>query len=377
MSIKVVIVGSGLFGLTVARKIVSESNAEVLILEKREHIGGNAWSEIDGQTGIEIHKYGSHLFHTSNESVWSFINLFSSFNNYRHTVWAKHQNDFFSLPINLATISQFYGAAFSPEEAQKKIEAETSRFVDLPGKTFEEVALKTIGLPLYEALIKGYTMKQWATDPKKLPSEVFGRLPVRFNFDNSYFNDKYQGLPLNGYHGLITNLATHPRIKIETGIDFFHHRFNQDRPDLLVYSGPLDEYFGYTHGRLSWRTLDFDLERLPVEDFQGTSVVNYSDEEIQFTRIHEFKHLHPERKHKDLSTVIMKEYSRMSGAGDEPYYPVNSSEDRIMLKNYRDACRKETKVIFGGRLGSYQYLDMHMAIASAFNCFESRIKPFI
>jgi UDP-galactopyranose mutase len=374
---KIVIVGSGLFGLTIAHKIATEVKAEVVVLEKRDHIGGNAWSEIDKPTGIEIHKYGTHLFHTSNEEVWSFVNQFSSFNGYRHTVWANHKNNFFSLPINLSTMSQFYGEAFSPDEARKRLLSETKNFSDLQGNSFEDAALTALGKPLYEAFIKGYTKKQWATDPRNLPSDVFGRLPIRFNFNNAYFNDKYQGLPTDGYFSLIKKLASHPLIKIETGVDFFQHRARESRPDILIYSGPLDEYFAYKYGRLSWRTLDFEIERLEVDDYQGASVVNYSDEEVPFTRIHEFKHLHPERSHVGQSTVIMKEYSRMSEVNDEPYYPVNSTIDRDTLKAYRMSSQAETNVIFGGRLGSYQYLDMHMAIASGLRCFENKVKPML
>jgi UDP-galactopyranose mutase len=374
---KIVIVGSGLFGLTIAHKIATEVKTEVVVLEKRDHIGGNAWSEIDKPTGIEIHKYGTHLFHTSNEEVWSFVNQFSSFNGYRHTVWANHKNNFFSLPINLSTMSQFYGEAFSPDQARERLLSETKNFSDLQGNSFEDAALTALGKPLYEAFIKGYTKKQWATDPRNLPSDVFGRLPIRFNFNNAYFNDKYQGLPTDGYFNLIKKLASNPLIKIETGVDFFQHRTKESRPDILIYSGPLDEYFAYKYGRLTWRTLDFEIERLEVDDYQGASVVNYSDEEVPFTRIHEFKHLHPERSHVGQSTVIMKEYSRMSEVNDEPYYPVNSTMDRDALKAYRMSSQAETNVIFGGRLGSYQYLDMHMAIASGLRCFENKVKPML
>jgi UDP-galactopyranose mutase len=237
------------------------------------------------------------------------------------------------------------------------------------------VAIKSIGSPLYNAFIKGYTEKQWQVDATNLPADIFTRLPVRYNFDTRYFSDKYEGLPLRGYQDFVLNLSKHKLIKIETEKDFFKSGDILSPDVLLIYTGPIDLFFKYKFGQLGWRTLDFQLEHHKINDFQGTSVMNYADTDVKFTRIHEFQHLHPEREKKSEETVIMKEFSRVSEVGDEPYYPVNSPNDRIALKKYRSAAESMKNVIFGGRLGTYQYLDMHMAIASALTTFDSQIRP--
>jgi UDP-galactopyranose mutase len=371
---QIIIVGSGLFGLTIAEQIATKLNLEVLIVEKRDHIGGNAWSEIHPESGIEVHKYGSHLFHTSHEEVWKYVNQFTQFNSYQHHVWTKHKNEVFSLPINLATMSQFYQQFLNPEEAFEKIANEV-KAVDTNGDSnFESLAMATIGKPLYEAFIKGYTQKQWQVEPSSLPGEIFSRLPIRYNFNNRYFSDKYEGLPLHGYHNFLPKIIDNNLIKIETSTDYFANRDRFESADLTIYTGAIDKYFDYRHGLLGWRTLDFEIDYLKVEDFQGTSVMNYADLEVPFTRIHEFQHLHPERIKKESGTVIMREFSRKSGVDDEPYYPINSLQDRSSLLKYREDALKLPNVIFGGRLGTYKYLDMHMAIASALQVFDTQIK---
>jgi UDP-galactopyranose mutase len=372
---KILIVGSGLFGLTIAERIATVLNLEVLILEKRNHIGGNAWSEIDPITGIEIHKYGSHLFHTSNENVWNYVNQFTEFTNYQHRVWTKHNGEVFPLPINLATISQFYRKALSPQEARDLISAEIASRSEGQTSSLESLAINSIGEPLYKAFIKGYTQKQWQIDPAFLPGEVFSRLPIRFDFNNRYFNDKYEGLPKDGYLEFLPKIIDQKLIKVEVETDFFENRDRFAKADLVIYTGAIDRYFQYSHGSLGWRTLDFKIENLNMNDFQGTSVMNYADLEFPFTRIHEFQHLHPERTKKIDKTVVMTEFSRTSELGDEPYYPINSKENRKTLASYRDMVSKTPNVIFGGRLGTYKYLDMHMAIASALQVFESQIRP--
>ena len=371
---KIVIVGSGLFGLTIAEQIASKLNLEVLIIEKRNHIGGNAWSEIHQESGIEVHKYGSHLFHTSQEEVWKYVNQFTEFNAYQHHVWTKHRNEVFSLPINLSTISQFYGKLLSPQEATDLISNEIQSESSGKNSNFESLAIGTIGKPLYEAFIKGYTQKQWQVEPSELPEEIFTRLPVRYNFNNRYFSDKYEGLPLNGYNHFLPKIVDSGLIKVETETDYFANKNRFVDADLTIYTGPIDKYFDYKHGLLGWRTLDFETEYLEVDDFQGTSVMNYADVEVPFTRIHEFQHLHPERSKKQRGTVVMREFSRKSEIGDEPYYPINSKEDRASLLKYREEAQRIPNVIFGGRLGTYKYLDMHMAIASALQIFETQIK---
>ncbi len=375
MKPKIIIVGSGLFGLTIAERIATILNLEVTIIEKRDHIGGNAWSEFDSTTGIEIHKYGSHLFHTSHEVVWKYVNQFTSFTDYQHRVWTKHDGEVFPLPISLATISQFYGKSLNPQEARNLISAEISAAGEVGTSNFESLAISSIGKPLYEAFIKGYTQKQWQLDPSLLPSEVFGRLPIRFNFNNRYFNDKYEGLPKDGYMKFLPQIINQKLIKVEIETDYFVNREKYDQADLVVYTGAIDKFFNYSHGLLGWRTLDFKVETLEIDDFQGASVMNYADLEFPFTRIHEFQHLHPERAKKSNGTVIMTEFSRTSGVDDEPYYPINSLRDRNALADYRELASRASNVIFGGRLGTYKYLDMHMAIASALQVFETQIKP--
>ena len=370
-----VVVGAGLFGLTIAERVANETGLDVAIIERRDHLGGNAYSDFDPETGIEIHRYGSHLFHTSNSRVWEYVNRFTDFNSYRHQVFTVHCGQAYSLPLNLGTITAFYGTAMSPDEARERIALDAAEWTGGEPKNLEEKAISMIGRPLYEAFFKGYTAKQWQQDPSELPASIITRLPVRFTFDNRYFNDTWEGLPLDGYSAWIQRMADHPRIHIYLETDFFdiRHQIPPEKP--LVYTGPIDRYFNYGEGTLNWRTLDFELEVRNTRDFQGTSVMNYADLDVPFTRIHEFAHLHPERKRESDKTVIMREYSRAALAGDEPYYPVGLERDRLSLKAYRERAQQLPNVIFGGRLGSYQYLDMHMAIASALTTFDQQVKP--
>jgi len=370
-----VVVGAGLFGLTIAERVSSILGAKVLVLERREHIGGNAHSYFDTNSGIEIHKYGSHLFHTSNLKVWEYVNKFTSFNNYQHKVLALHKNKFYQMPINLSTICTFYDKNLSPTEAKELISTEVGFAGLLYPSNFEEKAISLIGRPLYEALIMNYTKKQWQTNPKDLPAEIITRLPVRYDFNSRYFSDTWEGLPLNGYSQWFENMITNPLIQVELEVDFFNIRHLIPKNTPIVYTGPVDRYFDFKAGHLGWRTLDFTLETLPIEDFQGISVMNYSDLEFPYTRIHEFKHLHPERIYKLTSTIVMKEFSRFCKEVDEPYYPINASSDRAIISAYRQMVSKEKNTVFGGRLGSYKYLDMHMAIASALQIFENEVLP--
>ena len=372
-----VIVGAGFFGLTIAERASHEFGAKVVILEKRSHIGGNAYSYTDAESGVEVHKYGSHLFHTSNAKVWEYVNRFTSFNEYRHTVVAKHGDQFYSLPINLGTLSQIFGRNFSPEEARELITREALREGITNPQNLEEKAIMSVGRRVYEALIKNYTLKQWKTDPKLLPPEVIARLPVRFNFNNRYFNDTWEGLPLIGYTAWQEAMVTDPLISLWFDHDYFDCKESIPASTPVVYTGPIDRYFEYQDGLLGWRTLDFETETLSQNDFQGTSVMNYSDLDVDFTRIHEFKHLHPERQSVEGKTVIMKEFSREAGKEDDPYYPIHSAQDRKILDRYRARQEQVDNVVFGGRLGTYLYLDMHMAIASALNTFESQVTPLL
>ncbi|HWC36455.1 MAG TPA: UDP-galactopyranose mutase [Mycobacteriales bacterium] len=375
MSYDLLVVGSGFFGLTVAERCANELGLKVRVIERREHLGGNAYSEVEPRTGIEIHRYGSHLFHTSNRRVWDYANHFTAFTDYRHHVWSRHDGRVYPLPINLATICQYFDRAMSPAEARALV-VDQAREVRGAARNLEEKAISLIGRPLYDAFIRGYTAKQWQTDPRDLPAEIITRLPVRYTFDNRYFNDTYEGLPVDGYTAWLERMADHPKISLELRSDFSAVRSDVIGAVPIVYTGPIDAYFDYEEGALGWRTLDLDIEVCDTGDYQGTSVVNYADESVPFTRIHEFRHLHPERDHyPGDSTVIMREYSRVAEPGDEPYYPINTVSDRERLLKYRDMANREPRVLFGGRLGSYRYLDMHMAIGAALSMVDNKLRP--
>ena len=384
MTYDLFVVGSGLFGLTVAERAASQLGKKVLIVERRDHLGGNAYSEAEPETGIEIHKYGAHLFHTSNTRVWEYVNQFTSFTDYQHRVFAMHNGSAYQFPMGLGMINQFFGRYYSPDEARELIREQASEIDPADANNLEEKAISLIGRPLYEAFIRDYTAKQWQTDPKNLPASNITRLPVRYNFNNRYFSDTYEGLPVDGYAAWLERMADHELIDVRLDTDWFDVReeLRAESPDApVVYTGPLDRYFDYSAGQLGWRTLDFDTEVLGTGDFQGTPVMNYNDADVPYTRIHEFRHFHPEREDvypKDR-TVIMKEYSRFAEEGDEPYYPINTPDDRAMLKAYRElaaAEARDNRVLFGGRLGTYQYLDMHMAIASALTLWDNKLVPF-
>jgi UDP-galactopyranose mutase len=369
-----VVVGSGFYGLTIAQQAAEILGLKVKVIERRNHIGGNAYSEFDPETGIEVHKYGSHLFHTSNERVWDYVNRFTAFNDYKHLVWAKHNGDLYPMPINLDTINKFFKQTFDSEQARHFIQGQVHEDQASSASNLEERAIALVGQQLYEAFIKGYTEKQWQTDPKLLPADVISRLPMRFTTEHGYFNDKYEGLPIVGYTAWLENMANHSNIEVSLNEDFFDCKSELVGQVPIVYTGPIDRYFEYEFGELGWRTLDFESEIVGTGNYQNTSVVNYSDLDVPFTRIHEYRHLHPERDYQNESTYISLEYSRFASREDEPYYPVNTDADREKLIEYRSLMDNEKNVWFGGRLGSYQYLDMHMAIASALTAFENQLQ---
>jgi UDP-galactopyranose mutase len=375
-----VVVGSGFFGLTIAERAATQLDKRVLVLERRHHIGGNAYSEPEPETGIEVHVYGAHLFHTSNQRVWEYVNRFTTFTNYQHRVFTIYHGRVYPMPINLGTICEYFGRYLTPDEAKQLVSEQAAEVDTAKAANLEEKAISLIGRPLYEAFIKGYTAKQWQTDPKELPAQIITRLPVRYNFNNRYFNDTYEGLPTDGYTAWLKRMADHPNIDVHLNTDYFDVRAELPPGIPTVYTGPLDRYFDYSEGELGWRTLDFEPQVLTDRgDFQGTSVMNYADEDVPFTRIHEFRHFHPERDYPADKTVIVREYSRFAKTGDEPYYPINTAEDRDMLERYRELARREARdanVLFGGRLGTYKYLDMHMAIGSALSVFDNKIAPY-
>ena len=380
MNYDLVVVGSGLFGLTIAEQAASRWGLRVAIVERRSHLGGNAYSEIDPETGIEVHKYGAHLFHTSNERVWEYVNRFTSFTSYVHRVWTTVDGVVYPMPVNLGTINQFFSAAYGPDEARALIAQQAAEVDGQEITDFESKGVSLVGRPLFEAFFKNYTAKQWQTDPKDLPASIISRLPVRYNYDSRYFNDKYEGLPVDGYTAWMERMVASELIDVYLDTDFFDPENPLNKAAVVgkvpvVYTGPVDRYFDYSAGDLSWRTVDFEKEIVDTGDYQGCSVMNYGDIDVPFTRIIEFRHFHPERDYQDEKTVIFREFSRFADHGDEPYYPVNTAQDRERLEQYRELMKNEDRVFFGGRLGTYKYLDMHMAIASALTMLDNELAP--
>lgn len=359
-----IIVGCGLYGSVIAERL-KKIRKSVLIIEKRDHIGGNCYSYEYLGTNIEVHKYGTHIFHTNSKKIWEYVNSFVEFNRYQHRVLTMYKDKVYAMPINLGMINSFYGVKLKPNEVENFISLKRKN-IKKP-KNLEEKAISLIGKDLYEAFIKGYTIKQWNCVPKKLPAEIITRLPVRNSYFDSYFDDYYQGLPREGYTAIFRKMLK--GIPVELNTDFFDNRDRWlKKCDKLIYTGPIDKYFEYSLGRLKWRSLRFETKKLNIDDFQGTSVMNYADLDVSFTRIHEPKHLHREKKYVLSKTVIIREYPDTDN--NQPYYPVNSPEDKSIYLTYKKLGQKEKKVIFGGRLGEYKYYDMHHTIEVAFAKFE-------
>ncbi len=369
----VIIVGCGLFGATIANLITQKHNAFVNIFEQRPHIGGNCYSFIEKVTGINCHKYGAHIFHTSDHEVYKFISKFVELNQYRHQVLSRHQGTLYQMPINLKTINQFFKCNLTPSECEeflnRKINADR---IDNP-KNLEEQAISLIGRELYSAFIKGYTAKQWQRDPKELPPYIIKRLPFRTSYNSDYFSDRYQGIPVGGYQKLFDGLLSNKNISISLNTSFNDIKNEIHSDDLVIYTGCPDELFDYRFGMLEWRSLVFKWETKNVRDYQGTAVINEADEEIQYTRTHEFRHFHPEAEHKysQDKTVICREYSKEFKEGDTPYYPVDTVRNREIYSKYLEYSKKYPNIILGGRLGMYKYMDMDKTIRSALDTFNS------
>lgn len=361
MTYDYVVVGSGLFGAVFAQQ-AREHGRSVLIVERRNHIGGNCYSYDYQDTNINVHAYGTHIFHTNDAATWAYVRRFTEFNHYRHRVLTTYRRKVYSMPINLGTVNAFYGKSLRPWEIDSFLQKQREEVAN--PKNLEEKAISLIGRDLYEAFIRGYTKKQWGCDPRELPASIITRLPVRASYHDAYFDDVYQGIPIGGYTPMFERMLE--GVDVELGVDFFADRARLERMARrkVVYTGPIDRYFDYTHGRLSWRSVRFELKRIDVPDYQGTSVMNYADEEVPHTRVHEPKHLHPERWSNSESTVVIREYSLVND--DEPYYPVNFESDRRMLAAYQAlAAKEEKRTIFGGRLARYRYYDMHQVVAAA------------
>lgn len=374
-NIKFLVAGCGFFGAVIAERIANILKEHVVVIDKRNHIGGNCYSETDAVTGIEYHKYGTHIFHTSDEKVWNYIRQFTDFNQYRHQVLTTYKNKVYQMPINLRTINAFYGLNLKPNEAKLLLEAEIAKANLSNPINFEERAISLIGRDLYEALIRGYTLKQWQKDPSDLPASIINRLPVRYNYDDRYYYSRWEGIPLNGYTQVFRNMLSNKKIEIRLSTDFFNIRQFLSSDTHIIYSGPIDQYFDYKFGRLEWRTLRFEKEIIDMDDFQGTSVMNYADIEVPFTRIHEPKHLHPERHVSPNKTLIFKEYSEKAVLSNE-YYPVNTDKNQQLLQLYKNAAERKKNLIVCGRLGDYAYYDMHQTIRRALDVFENKIMQY-
>lgn len=360
-----IVVGSGLFGSTFAQQ-ANEAGYKCLIIDKRNHNAGNCYSEnIDG---INVHKYGPHIFHTSDEKIWNYVNRFAKFNNYVNRPKVNYKGEIYSFPINLFTLYQLFGVK-TPEEAAKVLE-EIKIHSDSP-KNLEEWILSQVGEEIYRKFIYGYTKKQWGREPKELPSSIIKRLPIRLTFDDNYFNDIYQGIPIGGYTKMIEKMQE--GIEVRLGVDFFEHREElESQAKTIVFTGAIDEFFEYAHGPLEYRSLRFETEVLSISDYQGNAIVNYTEEEVPYTRICEHKHF---EFGKGESTIITREYPDSWEPGKERYYPVNNEENNSRYSKYQKMSNDIfPKYIFGGRLAQYKYYDMHQVIASAIHKFNELTK---
>jgi len=368
------IVGAGLFGCVLAERIASSNpNVKILLVDKRTHIGGNCYSEVDKDTGIEFHKYGTHIFHTSSKKVWDYLNNFTEFNGYHHQVLTTYKNRTYQMPINLETINSFYNLNLNPTEAREFLKKEIDKAGIGKPKNLEEKAISLIGRPLYKAFIEGYTTKQWGTDPKKLPASIITRLPVKYNYNEDYFVDsRWQGIPSEGYDKMFHRMLDYPNIHIELNSDYFEYKDEFKYRKRMFYTGQIDRYFDYVYGKLEWRSIRLEKDVVDVDDYQGTSVMNHADLEIGYTRTHEPRHLHPERKYSKRNTLIFREMS-IHGL-DDPYYPINDQKNQELFQKYKKLSMREKTVTFGGRLGSYKYYDMDKVILAAFDCYENELK---
>ncbi|PWW11547.1 UDP-galactopyranose mutase [Mangrovibacter plantisponsor] len=355
---KVAIVGAGISGAVIAR-LLAEQGIKSVVFDKRDHIAGNCHSERDEQTQVMLHVYGPHIFHTDDQEVWEFVNQYSEFMPYTNRVKAVYNGAVYSLPVNLHTINQFFRQTLSPAEAKAFIEQLADKTITDP-QNFEEQAISMIGKDLYEAFFKGYTLKQWGCHPTELPASILKRLPVRFNYNDNYFNHKYQGMPKEGYTEMVAAILNHPNITVKLSSAFEQAMASEF--DHVFYSGPLDGYFNYSEGRLGYRTLDFE-QFSAKGDYQGTAVMNYCEETVPWTRITEHKYFSPWESHEN--TVCYKEYSRLCGEEDTPYYPVRLVKEKSLLNKYLDMAQSLESITFVGRLGTYRYLDMDVTIREA------------
>ena len=351
------IVGSGLFGSIFAYE-AGKKGKQCLVVEKRDHIGGNIYTkEVEG---IQVHQYGAHIFHTSNREVWEYVQQFAEFNRYTNSPVANYKGEIYNLPFNMNTFNELWGVV-TPAEAKAKIEEQAAAYRTEHPANLEEQALNLVGKDIYEKLIKGYTETQWGPRATELPPEIIKRLPVRYIYDNNYFNDIYQGIPIGGYTAMIEKMLAKAEVRL--GVDYLEHKDELDAlAEKVVYTGPIDAYYGYQFGELEYRSVSFETEVLDQPNYQGNAVVNYTEYEVPYTRIIEHKHFEFGTQDK---TVISREYPAAWKKGDEPYYPVNNEKNNMLYHSYEELAKEEKKVIFGGRLGTYKYMDMHHVVAEA------------
>lgn len=363
------IVGAGLYGAVMARQM-KDAGKNVLVIDKRDHIAGNVYTETI--EGIQVHRYGAHIFHTNNRAVWDYVQRFADFNRFTNSPVANYHGELYSLPFNMYTFNRMWGVV-TPEEAAAKIEEQCRATGITEPKNLEEQAISLVGTDIYEKLIKGYTQKQWGRPCTELPSFIIKRLPVRLTFDNNYFNALYQGIPVGGYTKMVENMLD--GIDVQLGVDYLVGKEKWDQmADKVIYTGPIDAYFGYELGNLEYRSVRFETEVLDKPNFQGNAAVNYTDAETPWTRIieHKWFEFGKDENGNDLpKTVISREYSSEWKPGDEPYYPVNDERNSALYQQYRELAGKEKKVVFGGRLGEYKYYDMDQVIAAALEKAES------
>lgn len=359
------IVGAGLYGSICAYEL-NKKGYKVKVIEKRNHIGGNLYTE--EIEGINVHVYGAHIFHTSNKKIWDYINQFATFNNFINAPIANYNNELYNLPFNMNTFTKLWSDVKTPNDAINKIEQEKQKYnIDIP-KNLEEQAIKLVGSTIYEKLIKGYTYKQWGRDCKDLPSFIIKRLPVRFTFNNNYFNDTYQGIPIGGYTKIIEKLLEN--IEVDLNVDYLNNKdYYNSITNNVIYTGTIDSYYKYMYGYLEYRTIYFENEIIDIPNFQGTAVVNYTSKDIPYTRIIEHKHF--EFDSLSPKTIISKEYSKPWTINEEPYYPLNDEKNNKLYEKYLEVAKSEKKVHFGGRLGEYKYYDMDKVIESALDYIDS------
>lgn len=359
------IVGAGLFGSVFAEQ-VTQNNKKCLVVEKRNHIGGNCYTE--NIEGINVHKYGAHIFHTSNVEIWNYINKFVTMNNYVNSPIAKYKNELYNLPFNMNTFSKMWNIS-TPEQAKEIIKIQ-SQEVKYDVENLEQHIISMVGRDIYEKLVKGYTEKQWGRECSQLPSSIIKRLPVRFTFDNNYFNDTYQGIPIGGYTKIFEKMLENCDILLN--IDFVSNKAElSKKAKKIIYTGAIDEYFNYCYGELEYRSLEFENETLDTDNYQGVAVVNYTDKEIPYTRIIEHNHF---EYGSQSNTVISKEYPKLWMIGKEPYYPINDENNSTKYEKYKELTYKENNVLFGGRLAEYKYYDMHDVVWSALNLAKQELK---